>query len=512
MSSDFARERLRDLPGLIEAVEHPQLFGVTPTPRQRDLLSEIAEGGLVHVWALGRRSGKSLLGALVALWFCLLRPDLAEFARRGERRYCVAVATSQRQSRIYVQQAREIIDGSPYLRELVESATDDEILFKTGTALRALPATSRGARGLPVMFVLFDEAAHMLDTDGNQAAEPLFRSLVPSIAQFGAEARVVVASSPYGDEGFFADLFHQVERGELPDAVCQRAGTLEMRPDLATAALELERLRDPESWRAEYGAEFVTPGGAYLDAARIAEAVGRERELAPGELVAPVPAADLAFERDSTGLVIVGRDPASPERLRLAVARSWAPRPGRPLSFAATLDEIADVCLRYGARSIAIDQFSAASAREHLQRRGLAVTVVPTTAASKSAMFADLKQRVYDGALELFDHPDLLAELRRIETVSTPGAATVRIRRLGSSHGDLATALALACSRIRGTGRHGSVSVPRGRIPDAPRGRYPLRGRGLLVRDVLAERLGAAGVRVDGYDTSGLAARLGRQP
>jgi hypothetical protein len=36
-----------------------------------------------------------------------------------------------------------------------------------------------------------------------------------------------------------------------------------------------------------------------------------------------------------------------------------------------------------------------------------------------------------------------------VETNTTPGQATVRVRRLGSSHGDIATALALACAQFK---------------------------------------------------------------
>lgn len=453
--------------GLVEACDHPELFGIDLTPRQRELLAEVEAGNLLHVWALGRRAGKTLLAALVGLHFCLLRPDLGAYVRRRERRYAVAVATNLRQARLFVAAARSIVEGSPLLSGLVESVTDDEIVFRNRTTLAAFPCTSRGGRGWAVCCLLMDEAAHMLDTDGNQAAEPVYRSLAPSVAQFGDAGRVLVASSPFGVDGFFHDVFGQAGQGELPGAVCAQASTMEARPGFATAALELERRRDPEGFRAEYLAEFVAAGGAFLDAGRVLDAVARKRELRPGEVVSPVGAVDLAFQGDSSALAIVGRDRKSPDRLRLVLAWSRSPSPGRPLSFGAVLDEIADTCIEHGVRDVFTDQFNAAASREHLQRRGLHATVVATTPQSKSAMFLDLKQRLYEGNVELYDHPDLLAELRRIESVTTPGAATVRIRRLGSSHGDLATALALACSRLRGLGQGMRTSSPVGyRIAD----------------------------------------------
>ena len=473
--------------GLVDACDDERLFGVELTPRQRELLATVEAGQLLHVWALGRRSGKTLQAGLVALWTCLLRPELRTHVRRRERIYSVAVATNLRQARIFVEQARSVVEASPLLAPLVESASDDEIIFRNGTVLAAFPCTSRGGRGWPLACLLLDEAAHMLDTEGNQAAEPVYRSLAPSVAQFGTDARVIVASSPFGTDGFFADLYATVEKGDLPDALCVQAGTMAMRPGFATAALELERRRDPDGYRAEYEAQFVAAGGAYLDAARMQEAVSRRGELPASQVVSPVAAVDLAFVGDSSALVIVGRDHDDGERLRLVLARSWTPQPGKPLSFGATLDEIADACLAHGVRAVYLDQFNAASAREHLQRRGLHPSVVTTTAVSKSAMFADLKQRLYEGALDLYEHPELLAELRRIETVTTPGAASVRIRRLGSSHGDLATALALACSRLRGTGRRATISIA---------GTVPARGGRRGVRDPFVERVRALGIGV----------------
>jgi hypothetical protein len=438
--------------GLLQACDDPDLFGISLTPRQRELVAEVEAGHLLHCWAVGRRSGKSLLAALIGLHFCLFRPDLARFVRRRERRYSVGVATNLRQARIFVDAARSVVEGSRLLAGLVESVSDDEVRFRNGTSLAAFPCTSRGGRGWPVMALLMDEAAHFVDGDGNAAAEPVYRSLAPSVAQFGQEARVIVASTPFGTDGWFADIFGIVEKGELPGATCARHSTVEMRPGFETAALALERLRDPESYRAEFGAEFVAAGGAFLDAARVADAVARKRELRPGEVVFPVAAVDLAFQGDSSALCIVGRDREQRERLRLVLARSWSPAPATPLSPGAVLDEIADLCLAHGVAQVYLDQFHGASAREHLQRRSLSATVVSTNAESKSAMFRDLKLRLYQGVLELYEQPDLISELARIETVTTPGAANVRIRRLGSSHGDIVTAFALACAHFRGSG------------------------------------------------------------
>jgi hypothetical protein len=175
--------------------------------------------------------------------------------------------------------------------------------------------------------------------------------------------------------------------------------------------------------------------------------------------------------------------------------RTWSPQPGKPLSFAGVLDEIAALALAYGVNAIYCDQFHAAAASERLRESGLSVKVEPTTASSKSAMFLDLKQRLYDGDLELYPHDGLLSELRRVETATTPGQATVRIRRLGTSHGDAATALALAASKIRGrAGKARGIHWVRGSVDE-----YAVYGGHPRAREAAAGLVKFGGVRYDDF-------------
>jgi hypothetical protein len=67
------------------------------------------------------------------------------------------------------------------------------------------------------------------------------------------------------------------------------------------------------------------------------------------------------------------------------------------------------------------------------------------TAASKTGIFQSLREALYDG-LRLPDNPALVSELERLRTNYTAGAAAVINPRVGSSHGDMAQALALAVS------------------------------------------------------------------
>lgn len=459
--------------GLLEACDDPNLFGFPLWPRQRELLAAVEQGPRLHVWALGRRSAKTTSAALVALWCCLLRPELLERLRPGERGYAVGVATNLRQARLLIRQALSIVERSPLLAELVVAATEDEITFANGTGFAAFPCSSRGGRGWPVFAFVMDEAGHfMSETEGHQVAERIWEAFVPSTAQFGDEARIIVSSTPYGSGNLFAELFQRASSGELEDAVAQHSTTAEANPTIDEAFLERERARDPESFRSEYEAAFVAGGAAFLDPERIRDAVADRGEILPGSYGAGleprwIAGLDPAFSSDPFGLAIVGRDPAAPagaSRLVLATARRWRPSPQKPRSLEegraiedAVLDEVAEVCLAYGAH-VVTDQFRAVGVVDYLRRRGVSIRAEPMTAASKTNAFQALRAQLGLGGLELYDEPQLLAELRRLRTRYAAGRAAVENPRVGGSHGDMAQALALAVWEASRVG-HGGGSV-----------------------------------------------------
>ena len=230
-----------------------------------------------------------------------------------------------------------------------------------------------------------------------------------------------------------------------------------MNPTLPPEFYDAERARDPDAFAGEFGAEFLTSGGAFLDWRQIRAAVADRLELPPGpdHLREPKAALDVAFARDPFACAIVS-DPDDRERLRLAAVRSWKPS-GAELEVEAVLDEVAALCRHYGVRRVLVDQFCSAPVRQSLGRRGLFASEVTMSATSKTAIYGSLKARLYSGQLELYRHPDLLAELGRIEAHYGGAAASVRIPRVGSSHGDLAQALALAASAMAAAPPSGQV-------------------------------------------------------
>jgi len=469
----------------VDACEDERLLGASLSlwPWQRRTLAAIEAGPRLHVVAAGRRATKTTIGAAVGVHACTLRPELRERLRAGERGYAVGVATSLRQARLFVAAARSLVERSPLLAALLEFATEDELAFSTGHSLVAFPCTARSGRGWPVHTLLLDEFAHHVDALGDSNAEAVWRALVPSTAQFGEQARIVVASTPAGSAGFFADLYARASSGELEGAASYHATTQEANPTIGAEFLASERVAlGEEAFRSEYEASFEGGLGLFFSDEELREIVREQADALPedgrGWLLALDPSSGGG---DPFAAVLVGRDarPGYEGRLLVGGVHSWKPRQGtrrklsrrsraeRDLWLDRVLDQVAAVALRYRAGCIS-DQHLPGVVTDELRKRGVPrVSIRAWTSTSRAEAFQSLRARVVTERISLPDHPDLLAELRRVRRrFRAASSSTVEVPRLGDSHGDLALALALGVHEIdrRGVGTRRASTHSIGRL------------------------------------------------
>jgi hypothetical protein len=447
--------------GLVTACEDAQLLGARLQPRQREL-AEAIEASTLVVAACGRRFGKTRTAAAAALHNLLLTPELDELVGFGERRYAVSVANSQAQARIFVEQAHAIAKASPTLRGQIVQARAFEIEFKGGRVLAAFPCTAKGSRGWPISFLLLDEFAHHFDLDegGPMVASRVYAALSPSVAQFGALGRTVIASTPLGSDGMFAELFAKAQGGEIPGAVAFHAPTSDNPLIAADYLAAQEAALGFDDFRREFGAEFIAGGASFFEESRLRDVVADdESEFLAGDGTGWVLALDPAFASDPTGAVVVGRDASDPESLLVAYANRWLPpkrRKGKLRTreetdriMFAVLDDVAAVAQRFQAR-VVTDAHLPGTVVTELGKRGVHASVRPWNGPAKTAAFQALRARVYSRRIVLPRHPQLIAELARVRTKLPRGrgAALVETPRVGDSHCDIANALALGVSEF----------------------------------------------------------------
>jgi hypothetical protein len=72
---------------------------------------------------------------------------------------------------------------------------------------KALSANARTIRGYTIMAIVFDEMAHLMQGESDQADEEIYEAALPSLAQFNEQAIVFCNSSPYTKVGKFFERF-----------------------------------------------------------------------------------------------------------------------------------------------------------------------------------------------------------------------------------------------------------------------------------------------------------------
>ena len=112
-------------------------------------------------------------------------------------------------------------------------------------------------------------------------------------------------------------------------------------------------------------------------------------------------------------------------------------------------DEIAALCKAYSITSILADQYSFSFLQELLRERGVALEQLAFTASSKVEIYFSLKNFLAQGRMQLPDHPEMLRELRALESVRTSrGNYKIGAPRSSGQHDDYVTVLALLAHRL----------------------------------------------------------------
>lgn len=427
-------------------------LGVELYDGQRALLDRcIASGRRRWLLALGRRSGKDLMAAVLSIHDAVLG-DYSGLLRLGEERFIVVVATRQDQARSFVRVVRELLDHAPdqSLRALVEdTGSADEVRFRSGVTIVAMPCSSRATRGLAVSTLILNEAAHMSTAEeGWQAGRAVYRALVPSTVQFGDKALVIVMSSPLWASGIFWDLFSAGMSGADSTLHVEQQPTWEMNPTVTRESLEPEFLADPDSARVEYGAEFAEGAGAFLNATAVHECIVKGRpELPPLPEVRYVAAADPAFAAGGDAFTFaIGHKSGSTVVIDRLL--SWRGK-SSPLNSDAVLDEIAAAAHEYGVRELTSDQYAVIPLADGLRKRGVFLRGQPLTNELKADIYGTLKRALNLGEVELLDDPRLASELVHLQMRPTPSGKP-KIGAAAGHHDDLAMVVATVVHSLVG--------------------------------------------------------------
>ena len=203
---------------------------------------------------MGRRSGKDIKAASLAVYLATIGADLSRLAP-GERGVVQLLAVDRAQAEIALRYVRAFFE-KPLLAPMLTRETEAMLELSNGLAIEITTADRRRARGRTVVCAIFGEVAHWWDETTQNPDVEVYRSIRPSMITV-PNALLIGMSSPHSKRGLLWDK-HKKHFGQPGDVLVVQAPTWVMNPTLARDKGEIaDAYADDPSWaRAEYGSEF----------------------------------------------------------------------------------------------------------------------------------------------------------------------------------------------------------------------------------------------------------------
>ncbi|HXH89845.1 MAG TPA: terminase TerL endonuclease subunit [Gaiellaceae bacterium] len=389
----------------------------------------------------GRRSGMTACAALIAAWCgTVLAPRFRSRLLPGEEFAITLVATSREQAGVALGFIKRFLAASPILAEQVLAETTDSITLAGGCVIEAIPCSARSSRGRANGIVILDEAAHFVDSTGNQSLPAVLDALMPPLAQFGPLGLLLAISTPLDASGPFYEFEQQAASGQFDDMVALHLPTLEAMPHLAVEA-ERERARNPRRFEREWLGEYSSGEETFpLHAYDACVDPDYQPPAADPDRLA-VFALDGAVSRDTMALVGVDLD------WNLIYARAWHPPKGGTIDHREVLSQIVELTHRFNVVVIAYDPSQIHGLVLDALQVGLPMLSVSQAAGRAGGTMARhasaLVEAMYERRLRLFASPELRQHVSRSRfSARTGGDRLVKLRSADKI--DLAVALAMA--------------------------------------------------------------------
>ena len=389
-------------------------------------------------FTVGRRGGKSICLALMAVHAALAQ-DFSRIVAKGELAvFCIASATKN-QARQILSYVRGLLESVPALaREITLDDGENIELKRLRVRFWVGAASPRSLRGFSVAFAALDEAAFMMTSDGSVNLDiEVLRAVRPALANIPG-SRLVVASSPYARRGILWEL-HRTGFGhdDAPHVAIQ-AATIDLNPLIDPEFIRAEFERDPVSAEAELNATFRTDVEALVGLEAVTAVV------VPGRY-------ELPFRSGLTYRAFV--DPAAGGADAFTVAISHSEdgkavldlvRGSRPVnglfSPEAVVNEFSEILKGYRISRVVGDRFAGEYPRELFRKNGIQYE---TSERTKSEIYHEFLAQVLSGKCELLDHPKVIKELLGLERrTSRAGKDSIDHGPGGGQHDDYINAAA----------------------------------------------------------------------
>ena len=390
-------------------------------------LSPAKEAWLV----VGRRGGKSLLSALVAVFLACFR-DYRKLLARGERGTVMVIAADRIQARVVLQYIKGFLDNVPTLRAMVKSKTNEGIELSNKIVIEIHTCSFRAVRGYTIVAAVCDEIAFWRAEESANPDAEILNGIRPGMATV-PDSLLLCISSPYARRGALWESYKEHFGKDGDPVLFWQADTQSMNPTVSQKVIQDAYQADPESASAEYGAQFRSDVESFAGVEAVEGAVVPQRfELQPVSGVRYFGFVDPSGgSQDSMTLAVAHHENG---KVVLDAVREKRP----PFSPEAVSAEFAEALKRYRVGTVQGDRYAGEWPREQFRKHGVDYKPAEKT---KSEIYLELLPALNSGKVELLDSKRLGSQLVGLER-RTSRSGRDSIDHAPSTHDDVVNAAA----------------------------------------------------------------------
>jgi hypothetical protein len=382
----------------------------------------------------GRRSGKSLIAALIAVFLAIFR-DYTPYLAPGELATMMVIAADRRQARVIMRFIKGFVSGVPLLASMIVRETRETLELSNRVVIEVHTASFRTIRGYTCGLCCNDEECFWpSDETSAEPASEIIAAERPSLITIPFSL-LLSLSSPHARRGPMYQAMREHYGKDNSPVLFWKAPSLEMNPSLDPAIVAEAYERDPIAAAAEYGAQFRSDCESFIAREAVETCVFQGRTELPR-------AADVSYfafvdpsggSADSMTLAIAHRRPIV-NRAVLDLVREVKP----PFSPENVVREFARTLKSYGISTVTGDHYAGEWPRERFSVYG--ITYQPSEK-SRSDIYLDMLPLLNSHRAELLDNARLVTQLSGLERHATRGGREM-IDHAPGGHDDLANAAA----------------------------------------------------------------------
>jgi hypothetical protein len=386
--------------------------------------------------AVGRRGGKSQVGALIAVYEAAFRDHRDKLAA-GEWASVLLIAADRAQARTLLRYVRGLFEH-PMLAPLIVRETANGLELNNRTAIEVATASFKSVRGYTLAAVVCDEIAFW-QSEGVSPDAEVIAALRPALATLGG--KLIALSSPYAKRGTLWTTY-QKHFGQAGRVLVAQAPSMTMNPTLPQRVVDDAMKDDAARACAEYLAQFRSDISSLIDPRLIEDAQRPKPLILPrqsgtnyGAFVDPA-----GGGQDEFTLCIGHAEGKRRDGSRVVVDAVH----GRLGSPAEIVREYSEILSAYGIRKVIGDRYAGRWPRDEFQRWGVQYDVATQ---DRSALYIELLAALNSGRVELPPDQKAARQLQGLERRTGRSGRDI-IDHPPGAHDDLANAIAGAVAII----------------------------------------------------------------